>query len=339
MRRTPETTSNWQLHLFPRLRVARLSCHDVVGHGHTMDRYSADAALIRLLNSQYGYGRVDQLYELGLSPDQIRLRVRRKLLQRVARGVVASPSPDRSLAGRAMRAVMLGGEGSVTSLWTAAELHGLDAPRSDQIHVVVEGRARRSADATVYIHRTRYLPPAHIADVDGLPVTSVPRTIVDCSSLLDRWHAVRLLDSCAADRSMWRTIHNTARDLSNGRAGVRTIADVTAPDGAARMRSVLERRADEALRSRGAPQGEWNVVIYDDRGRVREVDLCYRQQRLIVEFDGLRYHRTTMRQRRDRATDRRLQLAGWSVLRFTWRDVVHEPAQMVHDIMRALEAR
>ncbi|HEX6255128.1 MAG TPA: DUF559 domain-containing protein [Euzebyales bacterium] len=144
-----------------------------------------------------------------------------------------------------------------------------------------------------------------------------------------------MLDSCSASPSLWRSIHLTADAMSNGRAGVRAIATATHPDGAQRLRSVLERRAAAALRAHGLPPGEWNVALHDAQGLIREVDLLYRDVGLVVEFDGLRFHTRHDRARLDRSTDRRLQLLGIRVLRFVWQDVVHDPSGMATEVARA----
>jgi very-short-patch-repair endonuclease len=235
-----------------------------------------------------------------------------------------------------MRGVLRAGDGAVACRWTAAELHRIDAPRSGQLHVVILGDRRRCRRDDLYIHRTRYLPDSHATILDAVPVTSVGRTLVDCATHLDHWHALRMLDSVSASAAVWRTIHTTAQELSNGRAGVRAIADVTAPDGARRFRSVLERRAAGALRQHGMPEGEWNVVMHDAQGRIREADLRFRSAKLVVEFDGLHFHQRPNQAQRDRAADRRLALAGWRVLRFTWQDVVFRTSTLVREISAAL---
>lgn len=303
-----------------------------------MRAFSADAEAISLMQRQHGCALVSQLNEVGLSRGQIALRVRHGLFERLARGVVGLKDREVTPHGRAMRAVLIARPNAVACRWTAAELLGLDAPRSMVAHVVVEGCRRQNPTDDVHVHRTRQLPPHHVIASRSVPTTSLPRTIVDCSTELDAWSALRLLDSCSASPSMWRAIHSTADALSNGRAGVRAIAEATHPDGADRLRSVLERFAAEALRVAGMPPGEWNVAISDRRGWVREVDLCFRQQCLIVEFDGLRHHEQRATAQRDRATDRRLQLAGWTIMRFTWRDVTERPTAMVAEIREALRA-
>jgi very-short-patch-repair endonuclease len=290
------------------------------------------------MGRQYGFARVSQLLEVGLSRDQISRRIKRGTFERVERGIVHLAGAAGGRHAKAMRAVLIGGERAVACRWTAAELHGLEAPRHREAHVLTETARRQPSSDDVVFHRTRHLPARHIVRIASIPATSVPRTITDCSTELDAWSALAMLDSCSASPSLWRAIHATADALSNGRPGVRAIATATHPDGAQRLRSSLERRAAAALRARGLPPGEWNVTLYDAQGPIREVDLLYRESNLVVEIDGLRYHTQRDRARMDRATDRRLHLIGISVLRFVWRDVVHNPSGMATEVERAYAA-
>jgi predicted transcriptional regulator of viral defense system len=290
-----------------------------------MNPPSPDAAAIELLQRQHGYARVSSLRALGLSKNQVAARVRKGVFKREGHGIIALGTPRQDIWARTMRSVLIAGPRAVAGLWTAAQLHGLDAPRDNQIHVVVCGSRQRQPTPELYVHRTRYLPPEHVITVRNVPIISLARTITDCARHLTVWEALRLLDSSSASTSVWQQIHRTAERLSNGRSGVRAIADATAPDGAQRMRSVLERRAREVLRLHGIPGGEWNIILSDKHGPIREVDLCYPAARLVIELDGLTFHRGSSAAQRDRATDRRLVLAGWRVFRFTWRDLMERP--------------
>lgn len=301
-----------------------------------MRNLSVDAAALRILRSQHGYATVAQLYEIGMSKDQIAHRIRKRVLKRYGYGIVGFDPPHHGTPADAMLGVLRAGAGAAACRWTAAELHGLDAPRSEQIHVVMLGDNRHRRRQDVVVHRTRHLPTSHVIAVDSIPTTCLQRTLVDCGTELDRWRTLRMLDSVHASKATWRAVHDMAQALSNGRAGVRAIADVTAPDGAARFRSMLERRAADVLRSHRVPEGVWNVPVRDQHGHVREVDLCFPREKLIVEFDGLRHHMSPGQARQDRATDRRLALAGWRVLRFTWWDVVHSPTTVANDVLVAL---
>lgn len=303
-----------------------------------MDKSTADAVAIELMMSQHGLALISQLREVGWSYDQINRRVRKRILVRHDRHVVSLGRPAQSFLARTMRHVLSAGPRAVAALWTAAELHALDTPRDRQVHALVHGNRARPPSPDLYVHRTRFLPSEHVTKVQRIPVTSIDRTVVDCSSRLDRWSALRLLDSCNPSPTMWRTIHTTAVRLSNGRPGVQGLIAATSPDGANRFRSMLERRAHEALRAHGAPDGEWNLPISDAHGHIREVDLAFPQQQLAVEYDGLRVHAKAAAQQRDRATDRRLQVLGWRVLRFTWEDVVQRPDHMAAEVLATLHS-
>jgi predicted transcriptional regulator of viral defense system len=297
---------------------------------------SAEAAALAWFRRHHGYALVGDLHKLGMTKHRVATMVKKGICTRVDRGLVALGTPRLDIWANAMRSVMIAGPHAAAALWTAAQLHDLDAPRDTTIHVVVPGSNKRQPTAQLHVHRTRYLPPEHVTTLKNVPVTSLARTIVDCAQHLAVSPALRVLDSCSASVRTWQEIHRAAERLSNGRAGVRAIADATAPDGAERMRSTLERQARDALQTYGVAIGQWNRTIHDEYGRIREVDLCYAEARLIIELDGLVHHRGPSAAQRDRETDRRLLLAGWRVLRFTWRDVMERPHYFVGQIQDGL---
>ena len=69
-------------------------------------------------------------------------------------------------------------------------------------------------------------------------------------------------------------------------------------------------------------------------GEEMELDFVWRKQRVVVEVDGFRTHRTRLAFQRDRRRDQLLHLGGWAVVRFTWDDVTKEPLHVV-EVMRA----
>jgi very-short-patch-repair endonuclease len=79
-----------------------------------------------------------------------------------------------------------------------------------------------------------------------------------------------------------------------------------------------------------------NQWILLDGGEV-QVDLLWPRQKLIVEVDGHRFHGTRSAFEQDRERDQRLVLAGYSVVRFTWRQITREPAQVGRRIAALLE--
>jgi very-short-patch-repair endonuclease len=100
-------------------------------------------------------------------------------------------------------------------------------------------------------------------------------------------------------------------------------------DGAADLepdltRSELERRFLRLCEEAALPSPEVNARVGD-----HVVDFLWRRSGLIVETDGYRYHRGRASFEEDRARDAALAAVGFEVLRFTWRQVVDEPAVVV----------
>jgi very-short-patch-repair endonuclease len=76
--------------------------------------------------------------------------------------------------------------------------------------------------------------------------------------------------------------------------------------------------------------------VLDEAHHVAEVDLAWPELKLCVQFDGRRIHRTRAAFVRDRKQDRALVRLGWTVVRYPWDDVVHEPDTVVEDLVRIL---
>jgi very-short-patch-repair endonuclease len=92
-------------------------------------------------------------------------------------------------------------------------------------------------------------------------------------------------------------------------------------------RSRLERRFLSLVDRFGLPRPQSNVVIIG-----LEVDFLWRDERLIVETDGVATHLTPTAFERDRRRDAALAVAGYRVVRFTWRRIVYQP----HEVAAAL---
>jgi very-short-patch-repair endonuclease len=97
-------------------------------------------------------------------------------------------------------------------------------------------------------------------------------------------------------------------------------------------RSELERRFLALCDIHQLQRPTGNIIIKGE-----EVDFVWRDQRLIVEVDGYRYHRSPSKFEDDRARDVMLTVAGWTVLRFTWRQVDERPAWVAAAVARRLE--
>ena len=99
-------------------------------------------------------------------------------------------------------------------------------------------------------------------------------------------------------------------------------------------RSAGERRLTELLRAARITGWEANAEIRDGDGLIGVGDVVFASAKLVVEVDGLAFHVTPERFQRDRQRQNRLVAAGWTVLRFTWRDLTERPSYVVASVRR-----
>ncbi len=247
-------------------------------------------------------------------------------LHRVHRGVYAVGHSVLGIEGRWMAAVLAVGKGAVLSHHSAAALVGLRPTSRAQIDVTTTASTRSRAG--IQVHRVRALPSDEVHTARAIPCTTVARTLLDLAEVvprreleraLDQAEVARLFDLDGIDRAL--RDHPTRRGSAILRALLAEYAigrDVT--------RSELEERFLEACERFGLARPEVNVPLRLSWGETAVVDALWRRERLVVETDGRAFHSTTAAFERDRRRDAELQLVGWRVVRFTWRQVVGDPA-------------
>ena len=180
-----------------------------------------------------------------------------------------------------------------------------------------------------------HLDRRDIQSCEGSRVTSRPRTVVDCLRMLPQAAALDLLDR--ALQSGWITLDDlVARvGLLVGCPGApRLVRLVRAASGGSC--SAAERLAAQLLRRAGIVGWSANVEIRDERGLIGVGDVVFEDVKLVIELDGWAFHATPDRFQRDRRRQNRLIAAGWTVLRFTWRDLVERPEQVITTIRTVL---
>jgi very-short-patch-repair endonuclease len=174
---------------------------------------------------------------------------------------------------------------------------------------------------------------------DGIPVTTVPRTIFDLAAtepvdvvkaLLREAEFLELHDRL----SLW--------DLVERYPGRRGIRKVRAPLEALKdepvdeRKSRLEERFDPFLRRHSLPRPRFNDWILAGDKRF-QVDCLWPEERQIVELDGWQGHKTRTAFREDRARDRKLRVAGYGVTRLTWNQLEDEPESIASDLRNLLQ--
>lgn len=230
--------------------------------------------------------------------------------------------------GRWLAAVLAAGDGAVLSHCCAAALWGVrkEVPREPEVTV-----ARVCRVPGVRAHRLP-LPPDETATVDGIPVTTVPRTLFDLAAVLPRRAVERAIDEAEYLR-LWDPLSLPQLvERYPHRWGVATVRAILEGRDSAWTRSELEEGFRAFLVERGLPLPETNVSIELRPGRWIEPDCVWRAARLIVELDGGAAHRTISRFHGDRARDRALGMAGWTAWRVTERHLKRERDELEGDL-------
>jgi very-short-patch-repair endonuclease len=179
------------------------------------------------------------------------------------------------------------------------------------------------------------VPIAHVSQVSGLPVATVTRALVDALRYLPRPAAVGLLDRAVQRRWMTADTLVAWAEYLSGKKGAPQLrglaqrARLGAHSEAERLAVRLVRRADIA-----GLVVDHHVLV--DGHLVARLDLAFPASRVAVEIDGMAYHSDAQRFQYDRTRQNLLVSLGWTVLRFTWRDLEDRPGYVVATIRGAL---
>jgi predicted transcriptional regulator of viral defense system len=289
-----------------------------------------DEAIARLARRQHGRVARRQLLSVGLGADAIDYRLRRSRLHVVYRGVYAVGHNVPTREGSWMAAVLAGGEGAKLSYRDAAALWGIRPSSRSRIEVTTP-RGQHSLPG-IQFHRSS-LPSDEVTVHDGIPVTTVPRTLFDLATVLSHRQLERALNE-AEVRRLWDEL--SLLDLLRRyprRAGSRAVRAVLEARnaGAKTIRSDLEVEFLEFVDAAGLTEPELNGEVEGF-----EVDAVWREQRVVVELDSRTFHLTAAAFETDRERDRKLQAAGWRAIRVTSRQLNRDAARLRDDVLRLL---
>jgi hypothetical protein len=241
-----------------------------------------------------------------------------------------------SARGRFLAAVLACGPGAVLSHRSAAALHDLRRSEQAAIEVTVPHRRARCHHG-VRVHRSTTLTLADVTTVDGIPVTTVERTIADLADVLPERAVERSLEQAAILEVLdGRALAEQIRRHPRGPC-LRRLASpgpLQAP-----TESELEERFLAVCRSANLPEPERQVWLDPaDGGPMVRADFLWRDRRLVVETDGARFHGTHRAIERDGRRDQRLIAAGWQVIRVTWRQLTERPQEVIALLRKLLSA-
>jgi very-short-patch-repair endonuclease len=298
-----------------------------------MGESSTSRTVWELVARQHGVITRRQLRGLGLSAKAIDHRVRTGRLRVLWRGVYCVGRPALTQRGWWMAAVLACGPGALLSHRSAAALWGMRAAPPGPIEVSIPrpGDARRRG---IRVHRRRNLRSADVAAAAGIPVSSPTCTLVDIAPTLGRG----ALEAAVTEADKLDLVHvaDLRRQLDSmpRRAGVRVLRTLLDEQTFTLTDSELERRFIPIARRAGLP-----MPVTQARVNGYRIDFYWPELELVVETDGLRYHRTPAQQKRDRLRDQAHTAAGLATLRFTHDQVAHDPDYVEQTLARTATAR
>jgi hypothetical protein len=300
-----------------------------------------DRAIVDHAVPQHGTVSLAQLLELGMASSSVRSRARAGRLHRIHHAVYALvPESLLTRDGRWMAAVLACGDGAVLSHRSAAALHGIRRTDRANAEVIAVGRSARKR-AGIDIHRSTTLSPADTSIVNGIPCTTVARTLLDLAAVLPRRPVERAFDQAEMEGVLdLPAILEQLRRNPNHRGGL-TVRGILAEHyiGKTPTANELEEAFFAICRRAEMPLPEVNqwVDLGDGEPPIK-ADFLWRRQRVIIETDGDRFHGTHQARERDPRRDQRALLAGWRTVRTTWRQVIHRPHELEATLPALLEA-
>jgi len=263
-----------------------------------------------------------QAVQSGLSPQQIRAELERSTLRQVAPhvyGIHGAPSTWRQAL---MAATLTANRAGVVSHRAAAQLQLLDGFDRDLREVTVP-RGRRLRMNGVIVHQSP-LAGHHWLLVDGIPCTSLARTLVDLRQVCTEEEVIRAIDSFQRMGHSLAWLEQIATELQRpGQRGTSfVLSEVRERRASGAVRgSWMERLIEMAIASPALPSLALQHVIRDaEGGFVARVDMAFPALRLGIEAHSRSFHTGTHQELVDQRRENRAIAEGWQFLYFGWAD-------------------
>jgi very-short-patch-repair endonuclease len=281
------------------------------------------ATLASLAARQHGLLKTRQL---GLTSGGIAKRVQNGTLHRHYRGVYSLGHRKLSREGELLAAVYAAGDGAALALLTAAILWEMSRFRTSAIHVVAP--ANRHQRPGFQLHSCRHLDPRDVTTLNGIPVTTVARTLVDLTDVLLAEQLANVIYEAAFRNRFHLGLTREAMGRAPGRRlSVLEQALAMHAAGSASTRSKLEDRFLKLVRGAGLPEPAINT-------RFLGFEVDFRWPGLCVEIDGPGHGRPRA-QADDRIQDAVLEAHGFVTVRFREEQLVADPAAVIGELRAA----
>jgi hypothetical protein len=299
----------------------------------------AQRRLAAIATGQLGTFSRAQALDVGLSNRQLRRRVQSGILDQIGPNAfrfAGSPPTPRSQLNALMLDVGAPVWAAGPSALAVLRFDGTKLLRPFHLVVPSERNVRRTG---AVIHRFDDLTPVDLTEIDGFPVTTVARTIIDMARWAAPFELRRLVEQAVSNEWVDEgfLFHRIAALRSQGRYGIPTLLGVLEQRELTRGgESWLEREYLRLIMTAQLPRPDTQVVLAKAGDRIVRVDCHFPGTDVVIELLGYRFHRTRTQMNRDAERHNALLAAGKRVYQFTYDQVTTHPADVVAQTARAL---
>jgi very-short-patch-repair endonuclease len=269
------------------------------------------------------------LLGLGFTAKGIKHRIATGRLHPISKAVYAVGRPELTPHGRWMAAVLHCGDRAALSHRSAAELWGIGHEEKRRIDVTVARKCEIHRKG-LKVRSRPSLPEAGFVRRFGIPVTHPVQTLIDLATELKPMRLERAVNQADVHDLVDPETLRLALKGHSGEPGVKKLRTMLDRHTFRLSDSDLEILFRPLARAAAFPlplSKHW-VLGY-------EVDFWFPDLGLVVETDGLRYHRTPAQQARMVKRDQTHAAGGLRVLRFTHWQIAYAPTE-VTDVLRKI---
>jgi Protein of unknown function (DUF559) len=271
------------------------------------------------------------LLDLGIGERRIESWLRRGRLHHHLRNVYLLGHEAITVKGRMLAPVLSYGDAAALSHRSGGQWWGFQRTARKDVDVTVPGRSRRGQDG-VDLHLVRSLDPRDVTEHEGVPITTVPRTLLDLAEVVPKQRLKRAIEEADRLRLFDATALQELMARSPGRHGLKPLRELLADFLYDELgRSELEALFFDFCVEHELPQPAMNVSLLG-----YTVDAHWPGTNVIVEIDSRAFHLNAKAFEEDRLRDAALLLAGYRVLRITYRQLTREPDRVAQTLNRLL---
>jgi hypothetical protein len=283
-----------------------------------------DVELARTVGSNHGVFTAADATRFGIDERGRRYRVSAGRWRRLYQGVYQLEGTPTTWRSALVAACCAGGELAAASHRSAAKLWGLAGGREGQLEISCP-RWRRSQHRGLLVHETKLTRDVDFTAIDGIPVTSVARTLLDLGAVCRSTVVEMALDGAlrrdlVSLSELRTTVDELARRGRDGCGILRGILADRSPENAV-PESEPETRLRRVLIDHGLPVPVPQFVVRDHGRFVARVDFAYPDERIAIEYDSYEHHTGKLALVRDSARRNQLTAIDWSVVTATMDDL------------------